>query len=193
MGTRTLGLSNGNPDIMRRWPDFVDSPKFLPETLLVCGSQSWRILHGYAALHHTDSLRWLEFHITFCSHPVGLRAMIIFCAKDKEVWRADTTSWQEHLNRHLMHVRETNTWPFSTEGLPGKIYFHRIDKCPGRMPAEGRLNGAPITHSTARWKFHGEMNIHDLSYGSTYSSPRRRKIAKVKKSREHHVSSLSSM
>lgn len=158
MGNRTLGLLNGSPDIVRSWPLFVDIPKFLPETLLVCCSQSLRILHGDAALHHTDSLRWLEFHITCCSHPVGLCAMIIFYSKDKEVWRADTTSCQEHLNRHLMHVRETNTWPFSTEGLPGKIYFHRIDKCPGRMPAEGRLHGVPVAPSTL-----------EISQGNEYS------------------------
>ena len=69
------------------------------------------------------------------------------------------TSWLEHLNRHLIDVMETNTWPFSTEGLPGKIHFHRTDKCPGRTPAEGKLNRAPIMHR--------EMNIHDLSFGST--------------------------
>lgn len=70
------------------------------------------------------------------------------------------TSWLEHLNRHLMHVMETNTWPFSTEGLPGKIHFHRIDKCPGRMPAEGKLNGAPTMHSTL-----------EISQGNEYSQP----------------------
>lgn len=134
--------------------------------------------NGQNSLPHSAHVKW------------GLREMIIFCSQDKEVWRADMTSWLEHLNRHLMHVMETNTWPFSTEGLPGKIHFHRIDKC---------LQKANLTEHqpcTVRWKFHREMNIHNVSFGSTYSSPRRCKIAKVKKtqkSREHPGSRLSSV
>lgn len=130
---------------------------------------------------------WLEFHPAFCSRKVGLCEMIIFCFKDKEVWRADTTSRQEHLHRHLTHVSGTHTWPFSTEGLPAKMHSHRTDKGPGRVPKKsGFTEHQPCTTC---WKFPREMNIHSLSSGSTYSS-RGGKIAKVKKkqkSRGYHV------
>lgn len=91
------------------------------------------------------------------------------------------TSQQERPNRHLMRVSDTDTWPLGTEGLPGKIHPRRIDKCPGDVPRKS--DSTEHQPRTTRWKFHGEMNIHDLSSGSTYSS-RRSKIAKVKKTQK---------